>query len=420
MPIEIPYLRLLLAWKTGWLDRRAGKLADLIDWSAWQPGRPTILCLDRAQFRKDIDELRTRTPYNWVKLGATRPKRFQAPWVAEKYRIQTYFTHYLDTRARHLKAGLEAFGAAFLTAALKVHPVDAVMAGNTDYWQDDAIKLGCRKLGIPFLVLGRENYTKKIDADKLTKRFRDAKLAFSGAGVAVLSKDTRDVMVGSGSFPAADVWVTGAPRFDRWLDVGSVPDDERVYITFLSYADPVYLAQQNFAECLRILAEAARANTNPKLKFIVKVKKPSEIEPVEAAFPEIRQYPIEIVWDAALYDIYPRSRIIIGYNTLAAAEGFFTEAPVVFPTWGDALRDPSETLIHFDNPVDAAAAYFPRSAGELRQLIDQAVAGQLRTKGTREQRLQSFRRHISVPANGTCSAEVQKFVEHYLGKARKG
>jgi hypothetical protein len=415
---ELPYLRLILDRATGQLSRKAEKLAAKIDWTAWRPGRDTVLCLDRAQFRKDIEELRGRTSYNWVTLGATRPKHAQEAWVAEKYRIQTYFTHYLDTSARHLKAGLEEFGTAFLRAAMARHPVDAIMAGNTDYWQDDAIKLGARKLGIPFLVLGRENYTKKVDADKLMHRFQDAKLRFSGAGVAVLSAATRNVMVGSGSFPADDVWVTGAPRFDRWLDVGPAPADERTYMTFLSYADPVYLAQGNFAECLRIFAEAAQAHAGSGLKFIVKVKKPSEIEPVEAAFPAIRDYPVEVIWDAALYHVYPRSRIIIGYNTLAAAEGFFTDAPVVLPTWGDALRDQDQTLIHYQDPVDAAAAYFPQSATELRTLIDRAAAGELATKGTRATRLLSFNRHIAMPETGTSSDVVAKFVAHYLDKRR--
>jgi hypothetical protein len=358
-----------------------------------------------------------RTAFNWVTLGATRQNHVQEAWVAEKYRIQTYFTHYLDTRATHLKAGLEDFAVAFLTAVMAEHPIDAVMAGNTDYWQDDAIKLGARKLGIPFLVLGRENYTKQIDAKKLMHRFQDAKLRFSGAGVAVLSAATRDVMVESGSFPRDDVWITGAPRFDRWLDVGPVPEAERIYMTFLSYADPVYLAQRNFAECLKIFAEAAKIHAGPSRKFVIKVKKASEIEPVEAALPAIRDYPVEVIWDAALYDIYPRSRIIIGYNTLAVAEGFFTDAPVVLPTWGDALRPPQETLIHFEDPVDAAAAYFPRSAAELRTLIDQAATGELPTKGTRETRLRSFRRHIGMPESGTSSDMVARFVAHYLGKA---
>jgi hypothetical protein len=379
-----------------------------------------VLCLARAQFRKDITELRERTRFNWVTISATKPKKFQEPWVAPQYRDQTYFTQYLDGnsdgRARHLRSGLEAFGYQFLKAALEIHPFEAVMAGNTDYWQDDAIKMGCQKLGIPFLVLARENYTKPSDAKYLMSRFTKSRFRYSGTGVAVFAKETRDVMVNSGSFADSAVWVTGAPRFDRWLEVGKAPENERVYITFLSYADPVYSAQRNFAECLKVFAEAAKANTDPELKFIIKVKKPSEVEPIEAVIPNIAEYPVQISWEMPLYDLLPRSRIAIGYNSLAVAEGFLTEAPMVIPTWGDALRPEEESLIYFGNPADAAVAEFPRNVGELKALIARGAAGELRAKGTPAERRARFCRHIALPEAGTCSAEVEKFVARFVAK----
>jgi hypothetical protein len=419
--LDAHYLRLLLDQATGGIERTARRMAAKIDWSDWKPGRQTVLCLARAQFRKDIIELRERTRFNWVTISATKPKKCQEPWVAPQYRDQTYFTQYLDKnmdgRCRHLRAGLEMFGHHFLKAAALVHPIDAVMAGNTDYWQDDAIKLGCRRLGIPFLVLARENYTKPSDARRLMERFLDSKFRFSGTAVAVFAKETRDVMVSSGSFTDSAVSVTGAPRFDRWLEIGKAPQNERIYMTFLSYADPIYLAERNFAECLNVFAEAAKANTNPDLRFIIKVKKPSEVEPIEAALPQIAEYPVQITWDMPLYELLPRSRIVIGYNSLAAAEGFLTDAPVVIPTWGDALREEDESLIYFGNPADAAVADFPRSIEELRELIARGATGQLKPKGTPAERRARFSRHIALPETGTCSTEVQKFVERYVAKA---
>jgi hypothetical protein len=415
--LDAHYLRLLFDQATGGVERTARKMAQKIDWSDWKPGRQTVLCLRRAQFRKDIEELRARTRFNWVTISATQAKHCEDRWVAPQYRDQTYFTQYLDGRCRHLKSGLESFGYHFLRAAMEIHPVDVVMAGNTDYWQDDAIKLGCRKLGIPFLVLARENYTKPSDAKRLMQRFIDSKFRFSGTGVAVFAKETRDVMVGSGSFAETAVWVTGAPRFDRWLEVGPVLSKERIFMTFLSYADPIYLAQDNFAASLKIFAEAAKRNTNPDLKFIVKVKKPSEVEPIEAALPQIADYPVKITWDMPLYDLLPRSRIVVGYNSLAAAEGFLTDAPVVIPTWGDALREEAESLIYFGNIEDAKVADFPRSPEELKALIERGAAGQLQPKGTPAERRARFNRHIALPETGTCSAEVQKFVERFLPRA---
>ncbi len=53
---------------------------------------------------------------------------------------------------------LETFAVAFLEAARATHKIDAVAAANTDYWQDEALRLGCKKLGIPFIALSRESY----------------------------------------------------------------------------------------------------------------------------------------------------------------------------------------------------------------------------------------------------------------------
>jgi hypothetical protein len=414
--MDVRGLRLKFDAATGGIERSARRLAAKIDWSGWRPGRPTVLCLDRALFRADVEELKKRTDYNWVKVRATAVKKHQEPWVAEPLRLQTYFTNWLETRCAHLKPGIEAFGAAFLEAASRVHPVDAVMSGNMDYWQDDAIKLGCKKLGIPFLVLSRENYTKKVDADIMFARFGDAKFKYGGTGVAVFAPETKHVMDDSGCFAPNSVFVTGAPRFDNWLEIGDVPESERVYMTLLSYADPVYMAQQNFAETLRLFAEAAKSARDPALKWRIKVKKPSEVEHVVAAMPEIQSYPLEIVWDFPLTQLYPRSRIIIGYNTLAAAEGLLTETPVVIPCWGDARRNAEETLIKFDDPEDAKVAYFPESAEEMKALIRRGESGELPARGTAAERIARFSRHIAIPEGGSCRA-VGAYIAHFLEHA---
>src|ERR1043166_153534 len=55
--------------------RAAGiRLARTIDWSSAAPGRDTVLCLDRSQFIKDIEELRRFTGLNWVTLNAVKLK----------------------------------------------------------------------------------------------------------------------------------------------------------------------------------------------------------------------------------------------------------------------------------------------------------------------------------------------------------
>ena len=83
--------------------RAAGiKLASKIDWAGARPGRPTVLCLERSQFIKDIEELRRFTDLNWVTLNAVKLKQTQERWVPEDDRQQGYFSTWLkEARCSH-------------------------------------------------------------------------------------------------------------------------------------------------------------------------------------------------------------------------------------------------------------------------------------------------------------------------------
>ena len=90
--------------------------------------------------------MQVRTAINFVGISTTKVKRILERWVPPVGRDQTYFTKMLETNLHYLKKTLEAFGLAFLTEATAARRIDAVMAGNTDYWQDEAIKLACARL----------------------------------------------------------------------------------------------------------------------------------------------------------------------------------------------------------------------------------------------------------------------------------
>src|SRR4051812_26918656 len=81
-----------------WIERpetAGAKMARRIDWEGARPGRITVLCLERSQFIKDIEELRLRTDINWITLSSTRVKARQELWVPEADRQQSYFSVWL-------------------------------------------------------------------------------------------------------------------------------------------------------------------------------------------------------------------------------------------------------------------------------------------------------------------------------------
>ena len=413
-------LRLRLDAAFGRVEAAGRDLARRIDWCDWRADRPTILCLRRSTFIKDVEELRRRGHFNLPLVSAARIKRLQETWVAPDDRRQSYFYNYLHTRLVRDRPYLARFATAFLEEALRIHPIDAVLAGNTDYWQDEAVKIACNALGIPFLALGRENYSMKIDAINVFNRFRSAKFRYNGAGVAVYSEATQRTMIDSGSFPDASVWVTGAPRFDHWIDLKCRPESERDMIILINYGLPEgYLAPNNFAETARLFAAAAKRAPKDVI-FVMKSKKLNEEEESRHIVPELNEAPIRFICDEPLHTLYPRCRAVIGVNSLAVVEGLLAELAVIVPNWGDAQRDPIESLLIRDDPEDEAVTYFADSPAELETLLDRASAQTLPPKGDVALRRKRFCRHIALPDHGTCADQVENFLRHFIAQAAAG
>lgn len=412
---QIPYrLRLAFDALTGRLDRSAENLAGRINWSDWKPGRKTILCLKRSSFIVDVGEMRRRLDYNFVEVSAARIKLHQEPWISPAFRLQTFFYELLQTDLIWEREKLARFGKAFLRAAMRAHPVDAVLAGNTDYWQDEAIKLGCKELGIPFLVLGRENYSVEIAANHVRERFGISSFRFNGAGVAVYSRITQVVMDESGCFPPGAVWTTGAPRFDAWHGVRSLPHAERDLVLLLSYADPAYLCPGNFREMLPIFVEEAKKHKEVA-RFAIKVKKGAHIDDLLVEFPYLREAPVELILDEPLQKLFPRARVIIGANSHAIIESLLLDNPLIVPWWADGALPRSDSILCADDPADAAVAYFPRSGEAFREMLMAGIENRLERLGSAEQRRARFSEHVAIPADGSpITNAVGQFLDHFV------
>jgi hypothetical protein len=428
---ELPYCaRLLVDRMTGGIARAAREMAREIDWEDFRPGRPTVLCLRRALFAKDIAELKKRTDLNLPTIQVTTVKRPQERWVAPKWRRQAHLWHDLNTSLPRLKAGLEAFGVAFLEAACAQHPIDAVAAANTDYWQDEALRMGCRKLDIPFIALSRESYGIGRGRDFVANNYKSGNFYFNGTGCAVASDVCAGFMRGQAAMRDAAICATGWPRYDAWRDYPMPPLKERKWITLMAYGDPrqVQYAAANFRDVLISFAKAAaRQLALPeaqRLHFVIKMKKRNEDDYIRAIQPDLDALGIEILADMPLPDIVTRSRMIVGFNTLAVLEGLLGSCPVVVPVWSDSDRDPSASLLHPDNPDDDLVCYFPRSPADFELLLTQAEAGTLPPKGSLQERLARFSRHSVVTSDVTASQRFDAFVRSLLAAAderrRKG
>ncbi|MBK8161315.1 MAG: hypothetical protein IPK59_22040 [Rhodospirillaceae bacterium] len=420
---ELAYsARLLVDRITGGIARTGRAIAREIDWEDYRPGRPTVLCLRRALFAKDIAELKKRTDLNLPCIHVTAIKRPQERWVAPKWRRQAHLWHDLNALPA-LRNRLEEFGVAFLDAARAQHPIDAVAAANTDYWQDEALRMGCRRLGIPFIALSRESYGIGRGRDFVANNYKSGNFYFNGTGCAVASDVCADFMRGQAAMRDAVICTTGWPRYDAWRDYPMPPLKDRKWITLMAYGDPrqVQYAAANFRDVLNSFAKAAERQLElpeaQRLHFVIKMKKRNEDDYIRAIRPDLDALGIEILADMPLPDIVTRSRMIVGFNTLAVLEGLLGGCAVVVPVWSDSERDRSASLLHPDNPDDDRVCYFPRNPADFEALLGQAEAGTLPPKGSLQERLARFSRHSVVTSDVTASQRFETFVRSLLAQA---
>lgn len=400
--------------------RSAGiKLARTIDWSALTPGRINVLCLERSQFIKDIRELRRLTEISFVTLNAVRLKRRQEAWVPEKYREQAFFSTTLkEESCRQIRDTLTEFGAAILTEARRHGPVDAVASANIDYWQDETMKLGCNALGIPFLVLCRENHTIPWTGPWKHEHIAKAKFRFEGAGAAVFSEATKGAFAPGFDNPD-DLWVTGAPRYDRWMDIKPLPDAEKDHIGLVTFNDPGYAAVDVFTEVAGIFEELARTESASGLTWLVKCKKAGDREETLQRLGRPDAPNLRFEFKTPLFELFPRSRAVVGYNSLALLEAMLTDVPVVVPCWGQARPPLQDVLLDYSDPLTRRVASFAASPEELRYLLSRAARGEKLKTGTPEERRALFAANVHVPENGSASRKVQQFIQHYVERARR-
>lgn len=400
---------------SGGVERKAARLAGKISWGDINSSYPTVLCLDRALFRKDVAELRKRLQFNFPTLSAVAVKKAQEAWIPPQWRRQTFFAGYLDGPLGKSKALLRQFGVGVLRQAGKTHRIDAVLSANTDYWQDEAIRMGCQQLGIPFLTLCRENYLWPTEVTIVQLQYKLAGFHFHGAGTAVASEATRAALAATGSFEQRSIWLTGWPRFDAWKDAKTVDFASRDTVVLFSYADPMYLAPENFSDVLNCFVELA-ARYGETTRFVLKVKKKNEIEPLMVQFPKLRTPAITVVSDEPLPDLLGRSKVAIGYNSTTLLEALLSGAAVIVPAWSDSKRRLEDSGLNFARETDRQVAFFPESPDELIACASDVLTGKLLPIGSKEERYARFSQYSHVDETKSSSECVDEFLRHYIGR----
>ncbi|WP_374649747.1 hypothetical protein [Dongia sp.] len=378
----------------------------------------SVLCLDRALFSKDLDVLRESTDINWLNISTTKLKKIQEPWVDPEYRQQTLFYRHLKYEMRpENRDRLLTFARAFLQECQRLHGISAVVSANVDYWQEESVKVACRQLNIPFLVLCRENYVTTFTVSWLINHFIVAEFQYEGVGLAVFSDSTKCAFLQSGAVKPAQISVTGAPRYDRWREMPASPPAQR-YVTLISFAAPIYLAPNVFAEVANLFQRLAFAEKEG-LIWIVKCKKGNEHEGINRSFPELERAGVQVSWDIDLPVLLQSSRVVVGYNSMAITEALLTDAHIVIPNWGQCMLRSDMVLFDPADELVRECVTFASSLEEMERLIkEMSAAPVVCSPERRRRRHELFSRQVYLPEDKSSADLISTFVKSHIGRAK--
>ena len=387
-------------------SRRCGQAVGNLLKPFVKPDEPNVLAVGRELFFKDIEQVENRTGLHFIPWRSGHLGRLQETWTPKPFRKQgTSLSEPGSREHPGWKKGEELIQSIHETLGTKQVPV--MMSANTDYWQETSMRQYCTHNDVLHYVLCRENLIIPHFRDLVINRQRETGIQFHGH-VAVFSNHMKEVFLAGGSCQEDQITVTGAPRTDLWQD--ERPPQEKNTVLLLSFRTS--LDPDLFNDAVGRFIEAAR--DFPDLDFVVKCKegrgdyawmkqKMRETDAPPNLLPEQH---------GDLRDLLERSKVIIGFNTLALTEAMLTDARLMVPAWHDVDAFREKLMM---DPADQELQQeieFCTYAGAFRALLKSALKEDV--VPDRTHRLKLMNRYMHYTPGETCSQRVADSVRQLI------
>ena len=388
-------------------------LLEEIAWDKRPSGKTHLLCMGRAVFNQDIEILRAYGNFRYSVLKASLFEKGLAPYVKKEWQTQTFFHKKYNDIDRNTKIFIEQYINKFISYINNYRIIDGIVVANSDYWQDEPLKVVCKKKSLPFIVLSRENYIQKYERDFLINRVNKSGYKFTGDIMCVASQRCREVLLETGAYAAEQIAVTGWPRMDLYERPFDHLLPGKPLVTLIAYQDELYLAPKNFMDVLDTFIALARENSR-HFRFVIKVKKISHARKLIRARPTLITAPVHIEWKALSHDVVRASRIVIGYNTTGVLEALLSEADIIVPWWLDAVQPEDNLLISAHSASNRKVFAFPHSRQEFINCVKAGLARH-NPENSPQTRRRELERYIHMPREGACAA-FERTISQILSK----
>lgn len=280
---------------------------------------------------------------------------------------------------------------------LKLVRIDVIVSGNFAYFAERELHAAAEALGVPFIVLHKENLKTPARAAFFTQHYRRRRGAFGGREVLVYNDIEREVQINAGVVPAERIEVCGMPRLDRchaWRRASAGRSrPEQPTMLFFTFGAKTGLpvlrrkgAEGDYSESLpefdnldwhntvqeTMQAIAGFARTHPHVRVVVKSKlSSSQIEIFRVAAGGHIPPNLELIDGGDPLDLLQEAWAVVGMNSTALLEALAMDAVVICPAYAEAADPDARQWI-----VDLGSAIeYARSPDQLIARLSQIASG---------------------------------------------
>ncbi|MCE8038921.1 hypothetical protein [Halomonas sp. MCCC 1A11062] len=288
--------------------------------------KPVVLCVGRSLFKKDYKQFSQDKTFAWIWVDTYMLKLALDDIVPSEYQHQTQYIDSLELHKEEWRSAINLMSK-FLEKIKKRVAVNSVLTANIDYWQDYALKKAAQDQSVKVVVLSKEfPINKKVSEEYRRKYYKFEHLADY---ICCFGSRLQDIFIDSGLGNKNNIVVTGAPRLDAWRSAQYIQSGN--IVTLLSFREGYGGDSEIFF--YDVMERTIKALEIKSEKYVLYIKAKNKIDE-KLIKEEVGESKNVIVTSSVeLTDLLPRSKIIIGFNSLSLVEALLTESVILVPDW---------------------------------------------------------------------------------------
>lgn len=378
----------------------SGRLRRISERKTGQPLR--LLVLNEERYRADLDELARHPDVELISLPSPLQQMINAICLSSIRHITNGDTVAFRKQGapviRNARDSLRRFLARLLKRLARLQGIDALVTCTFYYAQDREWEAACQEVGIPFVILHKENMKDPVIHQHAIRRYRKYLYKFGGHRLFLFNDLERNLILKAGAASQQDmarISVVGGLRMDtihRRVSAGLVQLPRRQVTLFSSHHCIGLLTLRNrlgffsddpdegfvryFDNVHAAMAQLAAQNPDidvwikPKWmntwgdRIVDSMRRCAGLEPGD--IPNLH-----ISVDKPAQQLIEESAVVVGINSTTLLEAKLFGRPVVVPLFDEAAGKYYNDHVYFHNYLDDVFSVARSPDEMIRHILDE-------------------------------------------------